>query len=171
MSVARRSVLSLLVLAACGEPSRPPETSIALASPPVSADRAAPPVRDAGSEVVEPTPSGARDVVPVDPGVLAPSDRPTLDAAVARANACLASTKVDLRLLFRITLDDAGTPHAELVATEGDALTAATSTCVLRALETGRYAKPATATPQGPTKRFILVHLDRRRPPQEYQVD
>jgi hypothetical protein len=168
-----------LALAACGEPPRGASAAVALPassgpSAAASSGAAAVPV-DAGvsdADLVDFLHGGARDVEPVDPGVVADADRQTLEAATKRARACITSAKLtDVRLLFRITLADDGTPHAELVRLEGGPLTASVSTCALRALESGRYTKPGTSTAHGPTKHFLLVHIEERPAPQEYQVD
>ncbi len=170
----------LAALGACGANATEPR-AVVLASPTSASDAGAStpaeheaPAPDAGAVdtgVRDFAASGARDVEPVDPGVVATSDRSLLETATQRAHACVASAKLVVRLLFRITLADDGTPHAELVRVEGGPLTASVSTCALRALEVGHYTKPGTATPQGPTKRFILVHVDQLPAPQEYQVD
>lgn len=162
----------VLVLTACGGATPPPHDAVALPATTSAPDRAAAPpppptVDDPTRAFIQ---NGARDVDPEDPGVFASADRPTLDAATARAKACLTTAKVKARLRTKIVLSDDGTPTAELLAVE-PAITSPVARCVLDALARGRYTKPGTASGANVTKRFFYVRVEVVDPPQEYQVD
>ncbi len=114
--------------------------------------------------------AGNRDVEPEDPGVLAPADAPLLKSSTERARTCLGKAKVKGRVHVKVSLSDEGRPSAEPLDADRW-VPGMVVKCVLGALAQGRYTRPGTKTPEGITKRFILVRIEFGMEPQEYQVD
>lgn len=162
--------------AACGgESNAPPPRSVAAPVASATADSAAPVASAPPSATTARPPkdfiqAGTGNVDPVDRGVIASADQPLLKVAGDRSRACVAAHQGRLRLRFKVTLADDGTPSAELRAAEGD-LGAAEAKCILDALSRGRYTKPGTPVGPAVTKRFFEVRVETGMEPQEFQVD